>query len=176
MRAGNDSVNCCGPTEKLVSVITVTLRVPPESVHIMCSQQRQYFLSLSLLFLVVITKSFAFQARPHRWIQKTSFSQRSSASILFSQPEKQSSETREDILSPEERTQFEIENMVNQPCTTNLDVGQKTFDADRMDSSLMPIPMFTGLVVLLISIYVTGYMFYVGINGFPEDSSLPRVF
>jgi hypothetical protein len=48
-----------------------------------------------------------------------------------------------------------------------------SFDASRMDSSKIPIPMFTALIVLVLSCAVTFEMFYIGINGFPEGSSPP---
>lgn len=83
---------------------------------------------------------------------------------------------QEDALTDETQIQREIESMVNQPCTTNLDVGEKRFDPERMDANMLPIPMFTGIVVLFFSLYVTGYMFYVGINGFSVDNPLPGVF
>ena len=50
-----------------------------------------------------------------------------------------------------------------------------TDSSDYMFAS-SPIPMFTGLIILFLSLYVTGYMFWVGFFGFPPDDTLPRVF
>jgi hypothetical protein len=51
---------------------------------------------------------------------------------------------------------------------------------DRDDMAL-PVPLFTGIVILLGSLYVTAYGIYVGLYGFPADtgeglSALPRLF
>ena len=49
-------------------------------------------------------------------------------------------------------------------------------------SSDLPIPFFTSILILLGSLYVTGYGIYIGIYGFPPEgdtsfaSSLPRIF
>jgi hypothetical protein len=54
----------------------------------------------------------------------------------------------------------------------------KTNDKDDM---ALPVPLFTGIVILLGSLYVTAYGIYVGLYGFPADtgeglSALPRIF
>jgi hypothetical protein len=55
----------------------------------------------------------------------------------------------------------------------------KTNDND--DMALQTVPLFTGIVILLGSLYVTAYGIYVGLYGFPAEtgeglSALPRIF
>lgn len=52
------------------------------------------------------------------------------------------------------------------------------FTPSNFDDSQIPIPAFTAVLILLGSLYVTGYGFYVGLRGFPADDTggLPRIF
>ena len=82
-------------------------------------------------------------------------------------------ETEEAVngLSEEERLQRELDNMLSPPEQESFG-----FNPDNFDESKLPIPLFTGLVVMAFSLYMTGYFLYVGLNGFPEDDMFPPPF
>lgn len=44
------------------------------------------------------------------------------------------------------------------------------FTPSNFDGSQIPIPLFTAALILLGSLYLTWYGFYVGLNGFPPDA------
>eukprot|EP00544_Gedaniella_sp_CCMP2646_P000978 CAMPEP_0202508460 /NCGR_PEP_ID=MMETSP1361-20130828/52262_1 /ASSEMBLY_ACC=CAM_ASM_000849 /TAXON_ID=210615 /ORGANISM="Staurosira complex sp., Strain CCMP2646" /LENGTH=109 /DNA_ID=CAMNT_0049142633 /DNA_START=111 /DNA_END=440 /DNA_ORIENTATION=- len=50
------------------------------------------------------------------------------------------------------------------------------FNPNNFDRSALPVPLFTGLVIMGLSLYMTGYFLYVGLNGFPENDTFPRPF
>jgi hypothetical protein len=65
----------------------------------------------------------------------------------------------------EELSNFLIQLKTNSPSTTFI------------DDMVVPIPKFTAILILLGSVYVTGYGLYVGLYGFPSDDSIfPRIF
>jgi hypothetical protein len=82
--------------------------------------------------------------------------------------EKSEADMSEDLL--EKRLHLDLNAMVEDE--SNL-LG---FTPSNFDNSQIPIPVFTAVLILLGSLYVTGYGFYVGINGFPVDSGLPPIF
>lgn len=71
----------------------------------------------------------------------------------------------------EEKLQMELDFMTN---------GKKHdsfgFRPEDFDQSKLPVPLFTGLVVMGFSIYTIVYFLWVGLNGFPEDDTFPRPF
>ena len=46
-----------------------------------------------------------------------------------------------------------------------------SFDADRIDESKIPIPLFTAVIVLVLSLGVTFELYNIGLNGFPEAAT-----
>ena len=89
-------------------------------------------------------------------------------------------ETKEDekelVFSEEELLQQQLEMMMFD-ITGNPSAANDDDDYEALN--VIPIPRFTAAVVLMGSLYVTGYGFYVGLMGFPDDDSvlhlLPRI-
>lgn len=50
------------------------------------------------------------------------------------------------------------------------------FNPDNFDQSALPVPLFTGLVIMGLSLYMTCYFLYAGLYGFPENDTFPRPF
>jgi hypothetical protein len=44
-----------------------------------------------------------------------------------------------------------------------------SFDANNMDQSAIPVPLFTAIIIAIGSLYWTYYLFDIGINGFPTQ-------
>lgn len=44
-----------------------------------------------------------------------------------------------------------------------------SFDPNNVDSTALPIPVFTASVILLGSLWFTYYLYDIGLNGFPES-------
>ena len=84
------------------------------------------------------------------------------------------------------KLQVDIDNMMNprQPANpqqqpnndSNAALFGGGFDAEAFDESKLPLPLFSSVVIFVVSTYLTGYMFYVGIMGFPENEAVPRIF
>jgi hypothetical protein len=74
-------------------------------------------------------------------------------------------DTKEEETAEEEaqRIQKDIDSMFERPSTF------AGFNPDNFDEKEIPVPLFTATIFLLLSTYVTYYMFDVGINGFPEE-------
>lgn len=81
-------------------------------------------------------------------------------------------EETEKVISEEEKLQMELNAMMN-PEGKQESFG---FNPDNFDQSKLPVPLFTGLIVMAFSLYMTGYFLYVGLHGFPEDDTFPRPF
>uniref|UniRef100_A0A7R9WN72 Uncharacterized protein n=1 Tax=Craspedostauros australis TaxID=1486917 RepID=A0A7R9WN72_9STRA len=47
------------------------------------------------------------------------------------------------------------------------------FDSDRIDETALPIPLFTSMVILLGTTYLTVYLLYYGIVGLSAEDQLP---
>jgi hypothetical protein len=62
-----------------------------------------------------------------------------------------------------QRLQKELDSMFERPTTF------AGFNPDNFDEKEIPLPSFTATILLLLSVYVTYYMFDVGINGLPEE-------
>lgn len=77
-------------------------------------------------------------------------------------------EVTEDLS--EQLSQKDLDTLVEE------DASPFGFTLSNFDESQIPIPLFTAGLILLGSLYVTGYGFYVGINGFPDDNALPSIF
>lgn len=75
------------------------------------------------------------------------------------------------LSEEEEKLQRELDSMMNP--TKQESFG---FNAENFDQSALPVPLFTGLLIMVFSLYMTGYFLYVGINGFPGDDTFPRPF
>jgi hypothetical protein len=78
--------------------------------------------------------------------------------------------------------QMEIDSMMNpqqaKPENSNSLFGGG-FDAEVFDESKLPLPLFSSIVIFVVSTYLTGCMFYVGIVGFPaaeNNEMVPRIF
>jgi hypothetical protein len=78
----------------------------------------------------------------------------------------------------QEKLQMEIDAMMNPPqsSASNANALFGGFDADAFDESKLPLPLFSSLVIFVVTTYLTGYMFYIGIMGFPEKEIVPRIF
>jgi hypothetical protein len=74
--------------------------------------------------------------------------------------DKKEEETAEDEA---QRLQKELDSMFERPSTFG------GFNPDNFDEKEIPLPLFTATILLLLSVYVTYYMFDVGINGLPEE-------
>jgi len=75
-----------------------------------------------------------------------------------------------ELLSEEDKLQMQLN-------ATMEDPSYLGFTPSNFDSTALPIPLFTSIIVLFFSLYATFYGIYVGLNGFPaEESSLPRIF
>lgn len=74
-------------------------------------------------------------------------------------------------LSEEEKIQNELDSMMNNDKRESFG-----FNPDRFDQDALPVPLFTGLVIMAFSLYMIGYFLYVGLNGFPEDDTFPPPF
>jgi len=92
--------------------------------------------------------------------------------LLSATENKESDDLVNNELSEEERLQRDLDLMMNPESKTET-FG---FNADNFDQTKLPVPLFTGLVVMAFSLYMIGYFLYVGLNGFPEDDTLPRPF
>jgi hypothetical protein len=93
------------------------------------------------------------------------------ASTHFASTEEdQSEESSNEISTEADDFQRELNTMASN--------NQETFgfNPDNFDKSALPVPLFTGLVIMAFSLYMTGYFLYVGINGFPENDTFPRPF
>jgi hypothetical protein len=62
-----------------------------------------------------------------------------------------------------QKLQSELDEMMQQPSMF------ASFDADSLDDSNLPIPLFTSAIILIGSLVWTYYLFDIGINGFPGD-------
>jgi len=86
-------------------------------------------------------------------------------------------EDKEFVFSEEELLQQQLEMMMFD-ITGNPNAAANDDDYEALN--VIPIPRFTAAVVLMGSLYVTGYGFYVGLMGFPDNDSalhlLPRIF
>lgn len=114
-------------------------------------------------------------------------------SSLFSSDERSEGEIAEDLLERRWRkdqkqtkqTPYREDDDINndQKNTNKIDTEIESLpllDFSNFDDSALPVPLFTAVIILLGSLYVTGYGLYVGINGFPTegvDGNLyPRIF
>ena len=60
----------------------------------------------------------------------------------------------------------------NDPLTNNDNPAMiGSFDADSFDETKIPIPLFTGVIVLILSVAVTFELYNIGLNGFPEPTT-----
>ena len=80
--------------------------------------------------------------------------------------DKQEEETAEE---ESRRIQKDLDAMFDRP---NTFAG---FNPDNFDEKEIPLPLFTATMLLLLSTYVTYYLFDVGINGFPEEGAPPII-
>jgi hypothetical protein len=89
----------------------------------------------------------------------------------FEQEQREQQEVSNDELS---NFLWKLEEQQQNRGNMNLSSGQSPSD--------LPIPFFTSVLILLGSLYVTGYGIYVGLYGFPPEgdtsfvSKLPRIF
>jgi hypothetical protein len=70
--------------------------------------------------------------------------------------------------------QMKIESMMNPPQPLSTPSSAGLFDA--FDESKLPLPLFSSIVIFVVTTFLTGYMFYIGIMGFPENEVVPRIF
>ena len=56
---------------------------------------------------------------------------------------------------------------IDDPLTTPAMIG--SFDADSFDETKIPVPLFTGVIVLILSTAVTFELYNIGLNGFPTS-------
>jgi len=76
----------------------------------------------------------------------------------------QDNNNNEGVLKEQEQLQQELEMMM-----MNI-TGNSAAAADEEEyESVIPIPPFTAAVILMGSLYVMGYGFYIGLMGFPDD-------
>ena len=85
--------------------------------------------------------------------------------------EKTNGEVISELLTEEEKVQMQLNATLNDPSYLGFTPG-------NFDSTMLPIPLFTSIFVLLCSLYSTFYMIYVGLNGFQaaDENGLPRIF
>ena len=77
----------------------------------------------------------------------------------------------ESIANEKDELQQELDSMTT--TTTSQGFG---FNPNKFDQSALPVPLFTGLVIMGFSLYMTGYFLYVGLYGFPANDTFPRPF
>lgn len=70
-------------------------------------------------------------------------------------------EATSDERAEAERLQSEINNIIAETPMFG------SFDTENFDESALPIPTFTALIVTIVSLGWTYYLFDIGINGFP---------
>ena len=83
-----------------------------------------------------------------------------------------------EALTEREQLQQELNAMMNPKDKKDRDPNAwiAGFDEDDFDESKLPLPLFSSVVIFVLTTIVTGYMFWVGIFGFPENEVIPRPF
>ena len=114
---------------------------------------------LSTLYLAVMTEfAFGFVVDPFRTRYTGNFKpSRRTNNRLYSTEEEDGG-----VLKSSKELQSEINKLVEDPPLLS------SWNGDNFDENALPIPLFTATLVSFASIFFTGYLFYVGIYGFPD--------